>query len=269
MQIHILGSCSGTEPWPGRDYTSWILEESGGDLLWFDAGGACASKAYVKGLSSLKAKALFLSHSHFDHTAGLPGIFQLIHKEKWLHQDRSFQELPCYTAEAAVITAAEMFLTANAGGNDDDWKFQPVVRTLSPGAIYRDDEVEIEALPNCHMRPDLRTGKPLSYSFRIQTPYGNIVYTGDVKSLAELTVWLEQPVALLMAETGHHHADALCAMILERQWPVHQVLFLHHGRAILENPAEEKAKADAVLGKSVILADDGQTICLNDFRNNG
>ena len=53
MLLHILGSCSGTEPMPGRDYTSWILEENDGGLLWFDAGGGCASHAYAKGLSPL------------------------------------------------------------------------------------------------------------------------------------------------------------------------------------------------------------------------
>lgn len=76
MLLHILGSCSGTEPMPGRDYTSWILEEDDGGLLWFDAGGGCASHAYAKGLSPLKVKALFLSHPHLDHTAGLPEFFR-------------------------------------------------------------------------------------------------------------------------------------------------------------------------------------------------
>ena len=154
MLLHILGSCSGTEPMPGRDYTSWILEEDDGGLLWFDAGGGCASHAYAKGLSPLKVKALFLSHPHLDHTDAAAG---------------------------------------------DEWDFTPVVRELRPGELHRDGETAVEALPNRHMPPDPRSGKPRSYSFRLRFGPKHIVYTGDVGSLDELAAWLEQPTELLMA----------------------------------------------------------------------
>lgn len=144
MLLHILGSCSGTEPMPGRDYTSWILEEDDGGLLWFDAGGGCASHAYAKGLSPLKVKALFLSHPHLDHTAGLPGIFQAIRKEKWLRGDREFRELPCHTSAPEVIAAADVFLKADAAAGDE-WDFTPVVRELRPGELHRDGETAVEA----------------------------------------------------------------------------------------------------------------------------
>ena len=37
MKLHILGSCSGTEPMPGRHQTSLALE-TGGSLYFLDAG---------------------------------------------------------------------------------------------------------------------------------------------------------------------------------------------------------------------------------------
>lgn len=261
MLLHILGSCSGTEPIPGRDYTSWILEENDGGLLWFDAGGGCASHAYAKGLSLLKVKALFLSHPHLDHTAGLPGIFQAIRKEKWLRGDREFRELPCHTSAPEVIAAADVFLKADAAAGDE-WDFTPVVRELHPGELHRDGETAVEALPNRHIPPAPRSGKPRSYSFRLRFGPKHIVYTGDVGSLDELAAWLEQPTELLMAETGHHRAAELCALVRARHWPVRRLLFLHHGLEILRDPAGEKAKADAAWGAGVLFASDGMTVPL-------
>lgn len=260
MQIHILGSCSGTEPVPGRDYTSWILEEDNGGLLWFDAGGECASHAYVKGLSPLKVRAFFLSHPHLDHTAGLPGIFQVIRKEKWLRQEHEFRKLHCYTSVPEVITAADTFLKADAAGPGDEWDFTPVVKELHPGEVYRDGETAVEALPNRHMPPCPRSGKPRSYSFRLNCKGKCIVYTGDVGTIDELGMWLRQPTALLMLETGHHRAAQLCSVVRERRWKVEHLLFLHHGLEIIRDPAGEKARADAAWGKGVIFAGDGMAL---------
>ena len=112
------------------------------------------------------------------------------------------------------------------------------------------------------MPPDPRSGKPRSYSFRLRFGPKHIVYTGDVGSLDELAAWLEQPTELLMAETGHHRAAELCALIRARHWPVKRLLFLHHGLEILRDPAGEKAKADAAWGAGVLFASDGMTVPL-------
>ena len=65
-----------------------------------------------------------------------------------------------------------------------------------------------------------------------------------------------------MAETGHHRAAELCALIRARHWPVRRLLFLHHGLEILRDPAGEKAKADAAWGAGVLFASDGMTVPL-------
>jgi ribonuclease BN (tRNA processing enzyme) len=262
MFIHILGSCSGTEPMPGRDYTSWILEEDCGDILWFDAGGACSAHAYRKGLDPLKAKALFLSHPHGDHTGGLQGIMGIISKAKWLRNDPDiFRKLPCYTAVPEVIEAAHKLCCLSS--QKDCWEITPEIHLIeTPGEIFSDAGIAVDTLPNLHMRLHPETGRHQSWSFRIRRRKNGeaIVYTGDVKSLDELAAWLETPTRLLMLETGHHRADELCKMIRERNWPIEELLFVHHGLEILRDPAGEKAKADAVWGKPVLFADDGMTL---------
>lgn len=263
MLIHILGSCSGTEPMPGRDYTSWVLEEDGGGQLWFDAGGECASHAYAKGLSPLRIEALFLSHPHLDHTAGLPGLLQAVRKEKWLRNDRTFRELRCYGSTPELVAAADVFLKADAAAPGDDWDFAPVPREIVPGEIYRDGEVAVEAVFNRHMATHPLTGKPRSCSFRIRRREADIVYTGDIASLDEIAAWLDRPTALLMLETGHHRAAELCSHIRAKAWPVGELLFLHHGVEILRDPVGEKAKADAAWGRNVMFASDGMTLVLS------
>ncbi|MDD3153990.1 MAG: MBL fold metallo-hydrolase [Victivallaceae bacterium] len=262
MKIHLLGSCSGTEPMPGRDYTAWVLEENSGDLLWFDAGGACSRTAYGKGLSPLRIKRLFLSHPHLDHTAGLPGLLQTINKEKWLRQDHDFKVLICHAPSRKTIDAAAMFLEAELKTPDDEWGFKIECRELSSGPIYSDAEVAIDTLPNEHMTVDPLTGKSRSYSFRIQTQDKTIIYTGDVKNLDELNSFLQSPCDLLMLETGHHRAEALAKQIRERHWPVKELFFLHHGLEILHDPVGEKALAETSWGKSVIFGSDGMTLDL-------
>ncbi len=263
MLIHILGSCSGTEPMAGRDYTSWILEENCGDLIWFDAGGICASHAYLKGLSPLKVKALFISHPHLDHTAGIPGIFQAIQKEKWLRKIEKNWQLPCYTSTPELFEYAIKFADLSLLDSEINNRVVPIVNELTPGKIFQDSEIEVDTLPNLHLPLNPKTGKPRSYSYRIRTSEKNIVYTGDVKSIDELATWLENPTELLMAETGHHNAANICKRIRDHKWPVKRILFVHHGQSILKDPVNEKNQADDAWGESVLFAVDGMAIPLD------
>ena len=59
MKRHILGSCSGTEPMPGRHQTAWMLE-AGGRLYQFDAGECCSWTAHLMKLDLLALRALFI-----------------------------------------------------------------------------------------------------------------------------------------------------------------------------------------------------------------
>ena len=55
--IHILGSCAGTEPMPGRNHTSLTLSV-GDRLYFFDAGESCSWTAHRLGLDLLQTRAI-------------------------------------------------------------------------------------------------------------------------------------------------------------------------------------------------------------------
>lgn len=69
MKLHILGSCSGTEPMPGRHHTSLALE-TGGSLYFLDAGEGCGYSSYLLGIDQLRTRGIFISHTHMDHVGG-------------------------------------------------------------------------------------------------------------------------------------------------------------------------------------------------------
>ena len=77
MKIHFLGTCAGTEPIPGRQHMSFVIE-SNGALYWFDAGEGCSRTAYLNGLDLMGVKAVFISHPHMDHTGGLANLIWTI-----------------------------------------------------------------------------------------------------------------------------------------------------------------------------------------------
>ena len=79
MILHVLGSCAGTEPMPGRHHTSVALE-AGGRLYVLDAGEGCAYTAHLLGLDLMNLQAVFLSHTHMDHIGGLAHLLWTMRK---------------------------------------------------------------------------------------------------------------------------------------------------------------------------------------------
>lgn len=79
MILHVLGSCSGTEPMPGRHHTSVSLE-TGGKLYFLDAGENCSYTSYLLGIDQLRTDSIFISHTHMDHTGGLPELLWNLRK---------------------------------------------------------------------------------------------------------------------------------------------------------------------------------------------
>src|SRR5690606_38506942 len=57
MELIFLGTCSGTEPEPGRCHVAWVLLVDGA-LYWFDAGENCSRTAHLLGLDLLAVKAI-------------------------------------------------------------------------------------------------------------------------------------------------------------------------------------------------------------------
>ena len=254
-RIIILGSCSGTEPIPGRHHTAWILACGGDRLYQFDAGENCSYHAHTMELDLTKLHGLFISHPHSDHLAGYPALLCVVNKiRKRYRREPAVLPIPAFTPEPAQLEAALPFLMEP--GTEE---LVAPHRIAAEGEIFADDLIRVEARHNRHLGiPDDGVWK--SFSFRITVAGRRIVYSGDVKGVDELGDWLAE-CDLLMMESGHHHPWEVAAAL--RGDPARQVkrlLFLHHGRDYLDRPGETAAKTAEAWGTPVDFAYDGMIV---------
>jgi len=90
-RFKILGSCSGTEPMIDRHHTSIVLEENGRNYF-FDAGENAVHTAHTQGIDLTRTRAIFISHSHYDHIGGLTELHTRTGAPVYMHP-----------AEAAIV----------------------------------------------------------------------------------------------------------------------------------------------------------------------
>ncbi len=112
------------------------------------------------------------------------------------------------------------------------------VDTPRLGSFYKDGNVEITAFESHHL-PPAENGDIRSFSFRIKAEGKTVVFSGDIKDMTDLIDTVGDGCDLLLCETGHHEVKAVCAFAEEHN--VRRLVFLHHGREILENRPTVKA----------------------------
>lgn len=256
MKVHIFGSLSGTEPKAGRHHTSWALELDNGDLYWFDAGENGARAAYLMGLDLFRLKAVFLSHSHIDHTGGILNLFGVIDKMRSLTGDKTPRKIELYLPRPDIAEPLMKLLEAfhSVPAHTDI-----VSRVLNDGGSFDDGAVKVEFLANAHIRVP-EGAKPESFSFRITSGGKTILSSGDVRSVEELVPWCLQGADLLLMESGHHSPPLLCARWRELDAPLKRIVFFHHGREYLNFPQETLRKCRDAWGGPVAFADDRTTL---------
>ncbi|MBE6368016.1 MAG: MBL fold metallo-hydrolase [Lentisphaerae bacterium] len=257
MKLHVLGALSGTEPFKDLHHTSWVVELENGHLYWFDAGENCSHTAYLMGLDLFNIQALFISHPHYDHMAGLLNVFSTYAKMHYLvavdaDTERSFD---LYMPVAGLWETFES-LTRQL-------RAYPPATTVRPhvacdGGCFENDEIKIEFRGNMHM-PLTEDGKHQAFSFRISAEGKTVVASGDCKSPDEFLDWSKNCDLQLM-ESGHHHPWEVCRFWKEQQCNINKILFMHHGRDVLYLPTESKIRSQRAWGKEVLFARNGMTI---------
>ena len=255
MKIHILGSCSGTEPMPDRHHTAWMLETAG-RLYQFDAGENCTWTAHTAGLDVLNLRALFISHPHFDHVGGLPHL--LWTRQKLHHYYKlplAAETLPIFTPEPEQWAHLKELMTCLRSKPNQVIAAHRIV----DGEVFSDGTIRVEARHNRHLGVP-ENGEWRSFSYRIFVEGKRIVYSGDLKSVTELGDWLGGCDLLLM-ESGHHHPWEVAAEIRNTpDWQVGRLFFLHHGRDFLLREAETRARTSEAWGAPAEFAEDAMTL---------
>ena len=227
IRIRFLGTCSGTEPMPGMHQCS-LLFEIGGALYWFDAGESCSHTAHTMGIDLLSVSDIFISHPHIDHVGGLANLLWTIRK-LWTRTKQlpRYGDVTVYTP--CLKTMEGVMIILGQGENHYSCPYRTVSKRITDGVLLETDDVKVTALHNNHLSKGEDGWQ--SFSFCMEAEGKKVIYSGDIRSLDDIAVWLDDGCDLLLMETGHHDPESICKALQGSR--VRGLRFLHNGRTIL------------------------------------
>ena len=240
MKITFVGTSHGV-PAANRFCSSYMIE-SGGSVYMVDAGAPAADSIIRAGREINDFKALFTTHVHTDHTAGVLGLISVMN---WYYKRSSGDFF--FTSEAQ-IKAIEAWFAAAADPLKADGRLRLLV--AKSGEVYADENIRVEYIPNQHMAN--------SYSILVSEGEKRVLFGGDFSNgLRALDVpeVIGESIDLFICELAHFSVTDL-APYLEK-CGAEAVAFTH------VCPLEKYDDIDKIKGKyrcNIITPNDGDSV---------
>ena len=267
-EVTIIG-CGTPTPLPDRFGSSYVVQV-GDEKLLFDCGPATTWKLARAGIKTTEIDDVFFTHHHFDHDADFP-TFILTRWDQMIPRDKTLNVYgPKLTEEftngildedtglfahdwkARIHHPASQITFQDRGGELPRKKPDVDPHNMGPGLIKAGSNWEVTAAPADHVQPYLD-----SLAYRIDTPDGSIVLTGDTAPCDTVTDLARGADVLMMMcwEThdrmdGNPHADAsssvLAAAETAAEAGVKQLVMVHIGARLttaeMKGPREIEAQ---------------------------
>lgn len=163
-----------------------------------------------------------------------------------------------YLPDLEVFDGVYKMLLGSEGNYETVFSLQPHLVQDGP---LQEEGLRVEAFHNLHLGEPAPGERWKSFSFVLAAEGKKLVYSGDFRDFSELLPHLSG-ADLILLETGHHRAFALCQELKDAGVDFGRVLFYHHGVEILRDFAGELALARQVLGDRVDFAQDGMCLLL-------
>src|ERR1700724_1608768 len=150
-----------------------------------DAGNGVARQLALVGVPVGRVGQIFITHNHDDHNADLGTMMGLA----WTLGRSTSITVHGPKGTREMIDGFLKFFSANRDIRRSDfpnfYKTMPeqlfnVQEIEAPGVIYKDSNVEVEAIENCHFHfPNPSASNAKSYALRFKTVDRTIVFSGD------------------------------------------------------------------------------------------
>lgn len=268
-EILFLGTAGGPPLRVDRYEPSTLLIVDGRPYL-IDCGIGTMQRLLQAGIRSESIKTIFFTHLHADHDLGLADVMgnDFLRLNEVSSRERVNIYGPPQTQELVAagfhyITYGYTAFAAEPGaiyaGLMNGKLTSPFVahEIGHDGLVYQDDRIRVVAAENTHyvlMFPQSRR-KMKSYSYRIETPYGVVVFTGDTGP-SDAVVRLAKKADVLVSEVedldqATRFVNRLAA---KDHWPAKRVaMMLAHMRQAHLSEEEVGEMATKAQVKAVVL----------------
>lgn len=303
-ELVFLGTAGGPPLRVARSEPATLLIVDGRPYL-IDCGIGTMRRMLEAGIASETVQTIFLTHLHADHDLGLADV--MANDFFRLNSTGSAQSIAVYGPPQTeeLVDAAFRYITygfkpfaaepggIQAGLPDGRLKSPFVAHNIQhEGLIYQDDKVRVIAAENSHyaLMPAQNREEIKSYSYRIETPHGIVVFTGDtgpsdavnrlasgadvlvaevedlnevsrmVQKMAAEGHWTPQHVAGLMAHMRLEHLDEAEVGKMASSAPVKSVVLYHYDPT---DPAAHVAAVKKAFSGPVFASADLDHYCLS------
>ena len=197
----VLGTASGPNSEAARAQPANALLV-GGQLYLVDAGDGAVAQLAKANLRLNAVRGVFLSHLHFDHTAGMLAVIGLRMQLETRGTLRVYGPPGTTTFINGLLAASAPAMRAGYGIPGQGWSADIQVEELTDGSELTIDGFKVTAAENSHFSmPEGNTDRPegISLSYRFDLRDRSIVYTGDTGP-SKAVVALSRGADLLVSE---------------------------------------------------------------------
>jgi ribonuclease Z len=255
-ELIVLGSSSGQPT--RRRFASAYAIRAAGKLFLLDCGAPVSTLLYRYELDPLEVQAVFLSHWHMDHIAGL-GLF--------LSQIRLLKRTNALAIYGPRGTRGKIRrLLIDSFLLPDELGYPLDITNIECDETYKEALLRVTYFKTQHLeKPKLKTNfgaKATSCGVVIAGPNWRLLYSGDLTSPQELASYVGG-CHLLIHELAHHQPEEVAEFAAAAGVP--HVLISHLGPEFDEAP--EKI-VEAFAGRyhgQLTVADDGLRVPLPPF----
>jgi ribonuclease BN (tRNA processing enzyme) len=187
-RIILLGTGGGPIARKYRSQPANLVVVDGRPYL-VDAGAGVGRQLAWAGFQPSQLNAVFITHHHIDHNAGLGPLMSFI----WMGRNTGGAfpaPIQIYGPAATkyLVGAALDYLSVSERIFSAGIKMKPAASMFvahdiaAAGLVYQDDKIRVTAAENTHFSFKSgtdQTGQDKSYAYRFDTPGRSIVFTGD------------------------------------------------------------------------------------------